>query len=175
MDNPERRRARRYLVQVPLNFRPRHPSGQPKQFAEMLDVSPTGASFLTKAASPSTGSPIELFLRMPPEVLGRETAEWLWVGAVVHSHPSPANEEWTIVGVKFSAALGSNEQERMETSLRASGEISDGVRKSIPAHSVESGQPNAARRETPPQRANGETKAPVRKWSRFDISGRKIP
>jgi len=173
MDNPERRNARRYVVHVPLNFRPRPPREEPNCFAEMQDVSPTGVSFSTKAPPP-TGSGIDLFLRMPPDVLGSETDEWLWVGTVVHSHPCPASDEWTIVGVKFCGMLCRSGEKPMESSVRAHGEPPD-VRKSIPADSVEPGQPNEARRETPSQRVNSKTTAPVRKWSRFDMSGRRIP
>ena len=101
MEHPERRITRRYTVQVPLNFRLHKRSNNPFHFGEMIDVSSSGVSFSTKIAL-RAGELLDVFLSMPPDIMGRPSPEWQWVGVVIYSRPSEKLGERTTVGVRFS-------------------------------------------------------------------------
>jgi hypothetical protein len=81
MEDCERRHARRFVVQVPLAFRPIKPPGFPKCFGEIVNISTEGVCFSTQTCL-STGAIVQVFLKLPREIMG--SAEHCWTGKVVY-------------------------------------------------------------------------------------------
>jgi hypothetical protein len=102
MQDPERRCVKRYVIRVPLAFRSRKSRDMPELFGEIVDVSPCGICFST--ASPlDVGTPVDVLLKLPTNVIGRPSPEYIWTGRVVHVRPSRTSEWLSEVGVVFFA------------------------------------------------------------------------
>jgi hypothetical protein len=113
MEYPERRVGKRYVIQIPLNFRELKSSSSTKEFGEIIDVSNLGVAFSTTAPI-TTGTMVEVFLRMPLDVLGRPSSEWQWIGKVTRCRPYNASKVWKVVGVQFCCFQTTEEAERLK-------------------------------------------------------------
>jgi hypothetical protein len=155
MENTERRIARRYVVQIPLNFRSLGSSQTPKHFGEMLDVSGLGVSFLTTTLL-ITGAAIEVYLKMPQEFLGCPS-EWQWIGKVVYTRSDSARDKRTIVGVQFACGQSTEDSERQKNRWIAESQVTE--TKAVPNLGFA---------------AECKTTEGIRRYSQFDMSGRQI-
>jgi len=84
MSESDRRLAPRYNLKIPLRIQP---IGEPKaaeRAADSEDVSTRGIYFLSDLSFP-VGTPLQIKLRMPPEVTGKTSREWNCTGRVVRT------------------------------------------------------------------------------------------
>lgn len=101
MPGSERRVAPRYIMKVPLRFRPVKAAPHiPEQPADSMNISTRGVYFATDLPVPP-GSPVQVLLKMPKEVIGGLVSEWLFTGRVAHVEPVPFANGKTGVGVQF--------------------------------------------------------------------------
>jgi hypothetical protein len=97
----ERRVAPRFIMKVPLRFRPvKAPPHIPEEPANSMNISTRGVYFATDMPV-SEGSPVKISLKMPREVIGGLVSEWLFTGRIVHVEPVPFANGKTGVGVQF--------------------------------------------------------------------------
>ncbi len=97
----ERRVAPRYIMKVPLRFRPVKAAPHiPEQPADSMNISTRGVYFATDLPV-SEGSPVQILLKMPKEVIGGLVSEWRFTGRVVHVDAIPYANGKTGVGVQF--------------------------------------------------------------------------
>lgn len=83
----ERRQLQRFLIRVPLRFRPIGvASGTIEHFAETINVSRGGFFFVTSAPL-QVGMPIDATLTMPAEVTGGQPDETHCRARLVHAKP----------------------------------------------------------------------------------------
>jgi len=80
----ERRKARRVALQIPVRVRP-WKSAIPEHKVECLNISERGLYFASGARL-NAGKRLELVLKMPEDIVGRENSNWLCVGLVVRTH-----------------------------------------------------------------------------------------
>ena len=80
---PNRRRAPRHEVRIPLRICPLSQDGIPAQEVESLNVSRLGVCFETNIPF-HVGSDIEIYLKLPKEIAGRDLPEWRCLSRVVH-------------------------------------------------------------------------------------------
>jgi len=83
MQECERRRARRYMMQVPLAFRLPDLPNTSRCCGEILNISATGVCFSTHTPA-SRGTRLKVFLKLPKDVMGSPSPEWEWIGKVVY-------------------------------------------------------------------------------------------
>lgn len=102
MEHGERRRTRRYVVGIPLNFREHAFPSTPKHFGEIVNISPHGVCFSSSVA-PAVGTTLSIFLKMPKEVIGTPSPEWCWIGRVIYVRPGGVPASNSEVGVRFLA------------------------------------------------------------------------
>jgi hypothetical protein len=95
----DRRLAHRHAIRTPLRFRI-HKSSIPEQRAESENLSERGVYFSTKSPL-SVGTAVDLLLKMPEEITGKETTEWRCTGHVVRVEPEVFPENRLGVGVEF--------------------------------------------------------------------------
>jgi PilZ domain len=93
-----RRRAPRYLIRIPLRFRPLASPEMPYQIAESLNLSARGVSFATRFPL-DVGTPVQLYLKVPEEVTGKPSSEWRCRGQVIHARPVESDPGTQLVGV----------------------------------------------------------------------------
>ena len=89
MSSSERRIDTRVNICVPLRFRILNHSGATEQAAESENISQRGMYFLTNVPL-KVGTPVEVSLRLPPELAGKASSDVKCVARVVHVHPSSA-------------------------------------------------------------------------------------
>jgi len=100
MEDCERRRTERYQMQVPLTFRQVKSGNWPKAFGRLLNISASGVCFSThRVCALSRGAPIEVFLKLPQEIMGHPSPECCWTGHVTHIYTSGVDEVG--MGVRF--------------------------------------------------------------------------
>lgn len=95
----DRRLIRRHEVKAPLRIRPCRSKG-PEQYAESLNLSAYGVYFATSSVL-HEGEAVEVFLRMPEEVIGKESHEWRCTGRVVRVERIESALGKLGVGVRF--------------------------------------------------------------------------
>jgi PilZ domain len=100
MNQCERRRVQRYIMRIPLAFRPLADVSNPQRYAEIVDISPFGICFSTHSHLP-VGSGLQMFLKLPKEVIGKPSPEWRWWGTVVRV--TRDTEDSFDMGVRFAA------------------------------------------------------------------------
>jgi hypothetical protein len=96
---PDRRSSLRHKVKTALRVRG-WKSATPEHRAESIDVSLRGIYFATKSAL-SEGEIVEILLKMPEKVSGKQTTEWRCTGHVVRVEPLDPREGKLGVGVQF--------------------------------------------------------------------------
>jgi hypothetical protein len=89
MSSSERRIDTRVNICVPLRFRILNLSGATEQAAESENISQRGMFFLTNVPL-KVGTPVEVSLRMPPELAGKVSSDVKCVARVVHVRPGSA-------------------------------------------------------------------------------------
>lgn len=82
-EGSNRRRAPRHEVRIPLKICPLSQNGFHTQEVESLNVSRLGVCFETNTAF-HVGSDIEIYLKLPKEIAGRNLPEWRCLSRVVH-------------------------------------------------------------------------------------------
>jgi hypothetical protein len=82
-EDSNRRRAPRHEVRIPLKICPLSQNGILAQEVESLNVSRLGVCFETNTPF-HVGSDIEIYLKLPKEIAGRELPEWRCLSRVVH-------------------------------------------------------------------------------------------
>ncbi len=87
MTTRERRIDTRINIRVPLRFRVLNNPGAQEQTAESENISQRGLCFAT-AIPLKVGTPLEVSLRMPQELVGQSTSEVRCVARVVHVQPN---------------------------------------------------------------------------------------
>ena len=83
MSIPERRKARRVALELPIKVR-LWESAVPEQKVECLNISERGLYFASGTRF-NAGERLELVLKMPEDIVGRENSNWLCVGQVVRT------------------------------------------------------------------------------------------
>lgn len=99
MSVAERRKARRVALQIPVRVRPWE-SVIPEQKVECLNISERGLYFASGTRF-SAGERLELVLKMPEDVVGRENSNWLCVGEIVRTRALDSSSLALGVAVKF--------------------------------------------------------------------------
>jgi PilZ domain len=100
MVNIDWRQSPRFSLHVPLWIRPIATPQSASQHAQTSDISRSGLSIVSDLPLP-IGTPVELLLKMPREVIGEPAHEWCCRGRVVRvGEPDPVRRTRTI-GVKF--------------------------------------------------------------------------
>lgn len=97
---PERRSARRFIMKVPLKFRPMKTATHPEESAASMNISTHGVFFATDQKV-SKGLMLQVHLKMPREVVGDEVTEWCFTGRVAHVESLGATKDKSGVGVQF--------------------------------------------------------------------------
>lgn len=92
-------RQPRYAMQIPLCVRPLDPAGSPPQIVMSTNISSTGLYFASDTPF-EVGTQVEILLRMPEEVVGRPSREWLCRGRVARVHEYLSGDH-VGVGVQF--------------------------------------------------------------------------
>src|ERR1700720_1816324 len=87
MSTSERRIDTRVNIRVPLRFRTLNNPGATDQFAESENISQRGVYFETVVPL-KIGTPVELSLRMPKELVGNSVSDVRCVARVVHVRPA---------------------------------------------------------------------------------------
>lgn len=95
----DRRASLRHNFKVPLRIRI-WKSAVPEQRGESLNLSERGILFATDSVMP-VGTVVEVLLKMPEEITGEPTTEWLCSGHVVHVEPIDSQRGKHGVGVQF--------------------------------------------------------------------------
>jgi len=95
----DRRVARRHYFKAPLRVRI-WKSAIPEQSAESENLSEGGIFFATDSLF-RRGTTVEILLRMPEEITGEPTTEWLCTGHVVRVNPAHSTPVKLGVGVQF--------------------------------------------------------------------------
>jgi hypothetical protein len=98
MSSSERRIDTRVQVRVPLRFRALNNPGATEQLAESENISQRGI-FLSTIVPLKIGTPVEVSLRMPPEIAGRSGGDVRCLARVVHVRPSSAPGEVSGLGL----------------------------------------------------------------------------
>ena len=93
-----RRLTTRVGLWIPVRFRSLHTPTLPLQNAESVNLSERGVYFETDVA-PAVGTPVELILKMPRELTGREPTELHCMARVVHVHADPLSSGKAGVGL----------------------------------------------------------------------------
>ena len=89
MNSNERRFDTRVNIRVPLRFRVLNSPASTEQTTESENISQRGIYFVTNVPL-KVGMPLEVSLRMPPEVAGKTSSDVRCVARVVHVQPNAA-------------------------------------------------------------------------------------
>lgn len=92
-------RQPRYEMQIPLCVRPLDPPGTPPQIVMSTNISSTGLYFSSEVPF-KVGTQVEILLRMPEEVVGKPSREWLCRGRVARVQEYLSGD-YIGVGVQF--------------------------------------------------------------------------
>lgn len=95
----DRRLTLRRKFKVPIRIR-LWKSEMPEQQGESENLSEQGIFFATSRAVP-IGTVVEILLKMPEEITGEPTTEWLCTGHVVRVEPLESPRGKLGVGVQF--------------------------------------------------------------------------
>jgi PilZ domain-containing protein len=95
----DRRVTRRHYFKAPLRVRI-WKSAIPEQRAESENLSEKGIFFATDSLL-RVGTTVEILLKMPEEMTGEPTTEWLCTGHVVRVEPLNSSRGKFGVGVQF--------------------------------------------------------------------------
>ena len=95
----DRRSTLRRNFKLPIRIRT-WKSGLPDQRGESENLSESGIFFATNQEFP-IGTVLEILLKMPQEITGEPTAEWLCSGHVVRNEPADSPRGKLGVGVQF--------------------------------------------------------------------------
>jgi hypothetical protein len=95
----DRRVSPRYNFKLPLRVRI-WKSAIPEQRTESENLSERGIYFATNSPL-RVGTAVQVLLKMPEEITGEPTNEWLCSGHVVHMEPSDSPRGKLGVGVQF--------------------------------------------------------------------------
>jgi PilZ domain len=95
----DRRIARRHSFEAPLRVRI-WKSAIPEQRAESENLSEDGMFFATDSLL-RVGTTVEILLKIPEEITGEPTTEWLCTGHVVRVEPANPSRGKFGVGVQF--------------------------------------------------------------------------
>jgi len=95
----ERRKARRVTLQIPVRVR-HWESVTPEQRVECLNISERGLYFASGSRF-NAGQRLELVLKMPEDIVGRENSNWLCVGQVVRTRALDSTSLPLGVAVEF--------------------------------------------------------------------------
>lgn len=100
MQESDRRHTPRFDLRVPLRIQPLDSSGTPERQVESSNISSRGVYFATDLPL-AVGTPLQMTLRMPEEVVGKPSREWSCNGRVVRVHPNSGPHDKLGVGVEF--------------------------------------------------------------------------
>jgi hypothetical protein len=92
-------RQPRYAMRIPLCVRPLDPPGTPPFMVISTNISSTGLYFASETPF-SVGTQVEIVLRMPEEVVGKPSREWLCRGRVARVQEHLSGDH-VGVGVQF--------------------------------------------------------------------------
>lgn len=95
----DRRSTLRHNFKVPIRIR-MWKSGLPDQRGESENLSESGIFFATNLEFP-IGTVLEILLKMPEEITGEPTTEWLCTGHVVRNQTADSRRGNLGVGVQF--------------------------------------------------------------------------
>ncbi len=95
----DRRATRRHSFKAPLRVRI-WKSAIPEQRAESQNLSEMGIFFATDSLL-RLGTTVEILLKMPEEITGEPTTEWICAGHVVRVEPGNSSRGKLGVGVQF--------------------------------------------------------------------------
>lgn len=95
----DRRLSVRHEIKTPLRIR-LWKSAAPEKRSESLNLSECGILFATDSPMP-IGTVVEVLLKMPEEITGERTTEWLCSGHVVRINPIDSPRGKLAVGVQF--------------------------------------------------------------------------
>ena len=111
----DRRLSFRHKIRTPLRIRI-WKSAAPEQRGESLDLSEQGILFATDSPM-AIGTVVEVLLKMPEQITGEPTTEWLCSGHVVHVDPVDSPRGKHGVGVQFDCYQISRRQETVSDSI----------------------------------------------------------
>lgn len=100
MSGQERRLARRFIMKVPLRFRPMREAPLQEETASSMNISTHGVYFATEQKI-SQGLLVQVHLKMPRQIAGDNVEEWSFTGRVAHVEPLSARNGKCGVGVQF--------------------------------------------------------------------------
>jgi PilZ domain len=100
MKADERRYTPRLKLCIPLRIRELGASAAPAQSSESSDISGRGVYFTTEMPL-QVGSPVQVYLRMPEEIAGKQQPEWCCTCRVVRVDRSELSSLVAGVGVEI--------------------------------------------------------------------------
>src|SRR6267143_3579408 len=100
MPAQDRRSARRFIMKVPLRFRPMKETSVHEETAASMNISTHGVFFATEQKV-SEGLLLQVHLKMPREIIGDEVEEWSFTARVAHVESLGATSKISGVGVQF--------------------------------------------------------------------------
>lgn len=115
------RQSPRFALHVPLWIRPMDSSQTPSQRAETSNISASGLCMLTGLPF-LLGAIVEMFLKMPAEIMGEIEREWCCKGRVVRVGEENPIDHQRPVAVKFQyyEVLGKEIRDDPATRAKAS-------------------------------------------------------
>jgi Tfp pilus assembly protein PilZ len=100
MPAQDRRSARRFIMKVPLRFRPMKETSAHEETAASMNISTHGVFFATEKKV-SEGLLLQVHLKMPREIAGDDVEEWSFTARVAHVESMGAASKISGVGVQF--------------------------------------------------------------------------
>jgi len=100
MTRTDRRQTARYDMEIPLTIRTMEMEDTPAHVALSSNVSASGLYLATDLLL-KVGAPVEIAMRMPAQVTGKPSREWLCRGQVVRVEPEDLSNDKHRVGVSF--------------------------------------------------------------------------
>jgi hypothetical protein len=100
MSELDRRIARRFIMKVPLRYRPMKAPADPEQTAASMNICTHGVYFATEDKVPQ-GLMVQVHLKMPREIVGGDVKEWRFTGRVAHVEALGSKNGRSGVGVQF--------------------------------------------------------------------------
>lgn len=94
------RQNERFSLRVPLWIRPLDLPESAAQRAETSNISATGLCLVSDLPL-DTGTPVEIFLKMPKEIMGEPSKEWCCRGRVVRVADADPIRHTRAIAVKF--------------------------------------------------------------------------
>jgi hypothetical protein len=95
-----RRQTPRFELRIPLSIRPLDAAEAPARIVRTSNISATGLYFISNLPL-EVGTPVEMFLQVPEEVLGTSPRNWCCKGRVVWIDGSDRSHATQGVGVEF--------------------------------------------------------------------------